>query len=87
MVERCVRVFVHVESLGDSHLLLDNGTRVRYEEMHRCLRLAHCITSASLQGLTLKGRDRLETGGIRFGIKQTDVGASRTTSFHLLEVA
>ena len=79
-------VFVHVETLGDSDLLLDNGTRVKYEDLHKCLRLAHCLTYASAQGLALKGRLRLETLGIHFSIKHLYVGASRTTSSQLLEV-
>ena len=79
-------VFVHVESLGDGELLLDNGTRVKYEDLHKCLRLAHCLTYASAQGLTLKGRVRLETVGRHFGIKHLYVGASRATSSDLLEV-
>jgi predicted transcriptional regulator len=61
--------------------------KVKYEELHRCLRLSHCTTYASLQELTLQGRVRLETGGAHFGLKHLYVGASRATSSQLLEVA
>ena len=80
-------IFVHVESLGDTDLQLDNGTRLAYEDLHKCLRLAHCLTYASAQGLTLRGRVRLETLGVHFTIKHLYVGASRVTSSDLLEVS
>jgi hypothetical protein len=75
-----------VESLGETDVLLDNGTRLAYDELHKCVRLAHCLTYASSQGLTLRGRVRLETLGAHFGIKHLYVGASRATSSDLLEV-
>ena len=79
-------VFVHAEALSGDTLLLDNGTKLGYDELHKCLRLAHCLTYASAQGLTLKGRVRLESSGVHFSLKHLYVGASRATSLDLLEV-
>ena len=79
-------VFVHVEKLGDTQLELDNGTKLGYDQLHNAVRLAHCLTYASAQGLTLKGRVRLETLGVHFTIKHLYVGAFRATSSDLLEV-
>ena len=77
---------MHVEELGNSGILLDKGTRARYEETHRCLRL-HGINYASSQGLTLKGWFRLETAGVHFSLKHLYVGAFwATSSTTLLEV-
>jgi hypothetical protein len=80
-------IFVTVAEIGDFELTLSNETKVKYEQLHACLRLSHCITYASSQGLTLQGRVRLETKGAHFGIKHLYVGASRATSSTLLEVA
>jgi hypothetical protein len=80
-------VFVTVAEISDFEVTLSNETKVKHEQLHLCLRLSHCITYASSQGLTLQGRVRLETGGAHFGIKHLYVGASRATSSALLEVA
>ena len=77
---------MHVESLGDDELLLYNGTRVKYEDLHKYPRLAHSLIYASAQELTLKGRVPLETSGAQFGIKHSYVGASRATRTDLFEV-
>jgi len=79
-------VFVHVAELGDTQLQLDNGTKLGYDQLHNAVRLAHCLTYASAQGLTLRGRVRLETLGVHFTIKHMYVGTSRVTSSDLLEV-
>jgi hypothetical protein len=78
---------VTVAEINDFYVTLSNETKVTYEQLHTCLRLSHCITYASCQGLTLQGRVRLETAGAHFGIKHLYVGASRATSSALLEVA
>ena len=79
-------VSVHAEPVGDTDLQLHNGTRLTNDELHKCLRLSHCLTYASAHGLTLKGRVRLETLGTHFRIKHMYVGASRATCSDLLEV-
>ena len=65
---------------------LDNGVTLSYEQIG-CLRLAHAITYASCQGLTLQGRVRLcETSHPAFTTKHLYVGSSRCTGAALLEV-
>ena len=78
------RIFVVVLGLGELKIELDNGTKVRYEELHTCLRIAHVITHAYSRELVLHGRARLENGGARCGIKHLYVRASRATSSDLL---
>ena len=78
-------VFVHVEELGDTDLLLDNGARLGYDELHKCLRLSHCLTYASAQGLTLRGRVWLTKDGNFFGIRDLYAGTRRATSSDQLE--
>ena len=54
----------------------------------RSLRPAFACTYASIQGLTLRGRVRLEdTEHKHFGIVQLYVGGSRATAASLLEIA
>ncbi len=50
------------------------------------LRLSHCITYASCQGLSLQGVRLLETNSPHFTWRHLYVGSSRCTSNALLEV-
>ncbi|WP_353213255.1 AAA family ATPase [Rhodovarius sp.] len=53
----------------------------------KCLRLSHCLTYASCQGLSLDGVRLLDTSSVHFGKKHLYVGASRCTSSDTLQVS
>ena len=76
-------IFVTILAIEEFDIELDNGVRVKYEELHKCLRLSHV---RELSGPTLHSRVQLETTGAHFRIKHLYVGASRATSSELLEV-
>ena len=52
-------VFVAVTEVEPEHVRLDNGLRLKQQELLRATRLSHAVTYASCQGLTLQGRVRL----------------------------
>jgi hypothetical protein len=79
-------VFVTVKSATPDELVLEDGTILTSEMASRCLRLAHSITIASAQGLTLFGRIRVETNHPTFTLKHLYVASSRCTAANLLEV-
>ena len=72
-----------VTEVEPEHVRLDNGLRLKQQELLRATRLSHAVTYASCQGLTLQGRVRLDLGSVHL----LYVGASRATSSDLLEVA
>ena len=77
-------VFVKVQSADDRGLVLEDGLKLTRMAAVKCLRLAHSITIASSQGLTLKGRVRVmahETMDTR----SLHVACSRATAAELLE--
>ena len=81
-------VFVTVMFIDErgGAITLNNEVTLSYEQCG-CLRLAHAITYASCQGLTLQGRVRLcETSHPAFTTKHLYVGSSRCTGAALLEV-
>jgi hypothetical protein len=80
-------LFVTVMSVDEDRVILDDGTTLTREQALASLRLAHAITYASCQGLTLRGRVRLgETAHPAFTLRHLYVGSSRCTAFELLEV-
>jgi AAA domain len=79
-------VFVTVKSATLDELVLEDETVLTSEMASRCLRLSHCITIASAQGLTLLGRVRVETNHPTFTLKHLYVASSRCTAANLLEV-
>ena len=77
-----------VTSVDDTGLILENSQKLTKTNVIKSLRLSHCITYASCQGLTLKNRVRLlETDHSGFNIRTLYVGSSRCTSANLLEVS
>ena len=81
-------VFYEVESCDNESVSLTTGEALSHEEAVRCLRLCSAITYASAQGLTLPGIVRLESTSCKhFGLRHLYVGASRCTSYLLLEIA
>ena len=78
-------VFVTVRTADPDGLVLDDGTALSSEAASKSLRLAHAVTYAACQGLTLRGRVRLETDHPTFTLKHLYVGASRATAANLLE--
>ena len=80
-------VFVAVTEVEPEHVRLDNGLRLKQQELLRATRLSHAVTYASCQGLTLQGRVRLDLGSVHLSLRHLYVGASRATSSDLLEVA
>jgi hypothetical protein len=68
--------------------VLGNGETLTMapETAIRSLRLTHCLTYASCQGLSLDGVRLLETSSPHFGWKHLYVGASRCTSSETLQV-
>ena len=70
-------VFVAVAEVEPDGVRLDNGMRLKNQELLRATRPSHAVTYASCQGLTLHNRVRLDL--------DLYVGASRATSSELLE--
>ena len=69
-------VFVAVAEVEPDGVRLDNGMRLKNQELLRATRPSHAVTYASCQGLTLHNR-----------VRHLYVGASRATSSELLEAA
>ena len=88
---RCKKgLFLRVVSCSAERITLegDGGTLTLTPEVAmRCLRLTHCLTYASCQGLSLAGVRLLNTDSPHFGWKHLYVGASRCTSSRLLQVS
>ena len=64
---------------------LDNGMRLKNQELLRATRPSHAVTYASCQGLTLHNRIRLDLESCHLTLRHLYVGASRATSSELLE--
>ena len=78
-------VFVKVQSADDRGLVLEDGLKLTPMAAVKCLRLAHSITIASSQGLTLKGRVRVMSHET-MDTRALYVACSRATAAELLEV-
>ena len=61
------------------------GLVLSHPQVCQSLRLSYAITYASCQGLTLKGRVRLETKSGYLTTRRLYVGISRGTASHLVE--
>ena len=72
--------------MDDDSVLLNNNGRLSHQECVRSLRLPYALTYASGQGLTLKGRIRLETESPNMTLRHLYVGISRATAPGLVEV-
>ena len=78
-------LFLRVVKVGEK-ILLDNDQELTHEQTVKSLRLCYSLCFASSQGLTLKGLVRLLTNSPHFTKKHLYVGASRCTSYNLLEI-
>ena len=78
-------VFVAVAEVEPDGVRLDNGMRLKNQELLRATRPSHAVTYASCQGLTLHNRVRLDLESCHLALRHLYVGASRATSSELLE--
>ena len=79
--------FYHVKAVSSEKLVLEEGIELTHHAAARCLRLAHAITQAGCQGLTLPGLVRIvETESRNFTRRHLYVRLSRATAFGLVEV-
>ena len=77
-------VFVAVAEVEPDAVRLDNGMRLKNQELLRATRPSHAVTYASCQGLTLHNRVRLDLESCHLTLRHLYVGASRATSSELL---
>jgi hypothetical protein len=80
-------IFVTVKACDTEKVVLDNDLTLTHSQVCQSLRLSYAITYASCQGLTLKGRVRLETQSGHLTSRHLYVGISRGTRCDLVEVA
>ena len=78
-------VFAAVAEVEPDGVRLDNGMRLKNQELLRATRPSHAVTYASCQGLTLHNRVRLDLESCHLTLRHLYVGASRATSSELLE--
>ena len=79
--------FVTVKEVSQKKVALEGGQAFSPQTLLHAARLAHAITYASAQSLTLQGRVWLhDTGCQHFEIRHLYMGASRATSGELLTV-
>jgi hypothetical protein len=79
--------FYVVKSVTAERVCLEGGIELTHQVAGRCLRLAHALTLAGCQGLTVLGRIRIEdTGSPHFMRRHLFVALSRATAFNLVEV-
>ena len=78
-------VFVAVAEVELDGVRLDNGMRLKNQELLRATRPSHAVTYASCQGLTLHNRVRLDLESCHLTLRHLYVGASQATSSELLE--
>ena len=78
-------VFVAVAEVEPDGVRLDNGMRLKNQELLRATRPSHAVTYASCQGLTLHNRVRLDLESCHLTLRHLYVGALRATSSELLE--
>jgi hypothetical protein len=79
-------IFVKVASVNQEGLVLEGAVRLTKAAAVKCLRLAHCLTIAGCQGLTLQGRVRVIPHE-SMGMRELYVACSRATAAERLEVA
>jgi len=78
--------FVVVQSVDEQNVTLDTSLIMTHQHCSTSLRLAHALTFASCQGLTLQNRVRLETKSGHISTRHLYVGISRATRADLVEV-
>ena len=79
------KIPVAVAEVEPDGVRLDNGMRLKNQELLRATRPSHAVTYASCQGLTLHNRVRLDLESCHLTLRRLYVGASRATSSELLE--
>ena len=77
-------VFVAVAEVEPDGVRLNNGMRLKNQELLRATRPSHAVTYASCQGLTLHNRVRLDLESCHLTLRHLYAGASRATSSELL---
>ncbi|CAE8637016.1 unnamed protein product [Polarella glacialis] len=83
---KCLKgLFYSVLEVTEDTVALEDQT-LTHQKAVRSLRLAHALTHASCQGLTLRGRVRLETESPNMTLRHLYVGISRATAASLVEV-
>jgi hypothetical protein len=83
-------LFYTVQTADAKHIVLKAQDQILSLSAETCckfLRLSHCITYASCQGLSLAGVRLLETDSPFFTWRHLYVGSSRCTSSRLLQVS
>jgi hypothetical protein len=80
-----------VKQATSQHIVVSDAAgekdiKLSHKHAVQMLRPSYSLTYAGVQGLTLQGRVRLETGSRNLHIKHLYVGASRATAAALLEV-
>ena len=84
---KCTKgILTSVVACSEEEVELSTGAKLQPQQLIRSTRLAHALTYASCQGLTLPGRVRLETDSPNMTLRHLYVGASRATAADLLEV-
>ena len=84
---KCTKgILTSVVACSEQEVELSTGAKLQPQQLIRSTRLAHALTYASCQGLTLPGRVRLETDSPNMTLRHLYVGASRATAAGLLEV-
>ena len=79
--------FYRVQSVTSERVVLEGDIELSHQLAGRCLRLTHALTLAGCQGLTLRGRIRIEdTESPHFQRRHLFVALSRATAFDLVEV-
>ena len=78
-------VFVAVADVEPDGVRLDNGMRLKNQELLRATRPSHAVTYATCHELTLHKRVRLDLESCQFTLCHLYVGASQATSSKLLE--
>ena len=80
------RELLSVEAADEDKVVLDTGLVLSHQHCSTSLRLAHALTFASSQGLTLQGRVQLETRSRHLTTRHLYVGISWATRHDLVEV-
>jgi hypothetical protein len=80
-------IFTTVKACDAEKVVLDNDLTLTHSQVCQSLCLSYAITYASCQGLTLKGRVRLETQSGFLTTRHIFVGFSRRARCDVVEVA
>ena len=79
-------LFYKISEITDDQVAFECGLKLTREQTVTSMRLCWSLTFASCQGLSLRGRLRLETQSPNFTMRHLYVGISRGTSAELVEV-